>query len=127
MRPAKITALILFILIISLGICEQIYIGNTFKKFDGYTDFFEKSIEANDFVAAENKMTEFTQWWEKRSAVLESLAHNRDIKTVTQEIAQLKAYIIIRNAPDAAVSVITLKSMTESLRRLLSFRFEHIV
>ncbi|MDR1906380.1 MAG: DUF4363 family protein [Clostridiales bacterium] len=127
MKQAKIVASVIFIIIITGGIIEQLYIKKTFSDFEGYTDYFETAMNANDFYSAKSKMDEFATFWDKKSSVLESLAHTRDIKTVTLEISHLNAYITVQNKSEAMVSLITLKSMSDNLEKLLLFRIEHII
>ncbi|MDR3292873.1 MAG: DUF4363 family protein [Clostridiales bacterium] len=127
MKQAKIVAAVLFLLLIGFGIGEQFYVKKTFRTFDSYAEYFEEKINSADYEAAELTMDEFENWWDKTSTVLESLAHNRDIKTVTQEISQLRGFLTVKSGSDAKVSLITLKAMSKNLEQLLQFRWEHII
>ena len=127
MKPAKIVAVSLFLLIVALGIAEQIYVHKIFDDFSKRAAILETDIEARNFSSAATYAEELEEWWEKKASLLESLAHNRDIKSICQEAARLHGYIQAENYTESKVSLAALKCIGDTLSKLLTFRLEHII
>ncbi|MDR2046856.1 MAG: DUF4363 family protein [Clostridiales bacterium] len=127
MKQAKTVALILFVLVIAGGIAEQVYVNKTFSDFQGYISYFEEGLNGENLSSEKFEAEKFEAWWERQLDVIESLAHSRDIKTATQEIARLRAYITVGNAEEARVSLIALEAMGNDLKELLTFSLKHVI
>ncbi|MDR2091155.1 MAG: DUF4363 family protein [Clostridiales bacterium] len=139
MKQAKIVALILFTVLIAGGIAEQFYIKRTFAAAAEYTAYLDRTINAEtigsprreidgaDIASAIERLNDFEKWWDERSKIIESLAHNRDIKNVAQEISRLIGLLEIQNAAEAQISLVTLKATLKNLEQMLSFKLEHII
>jgi len=125
MRNIAIAAVVL-VIILSLGILDQIYIRNTFGKFDERLGDISQMVEKDDIGSAADAAKETEEWWNSRLKLLEILSHNRDLSNITQEVSKLRGFLLIKNKERAQVSLHTLSVMSVNLQYVLKFRVEHL-
>ena len=107
-----VLCIFLFIVIVSLGICEQVFIRNSF---DGD---YEKAYEKTEHVERD---------WKKERDLLEFACPNTDIKDIAKEIGELKGSQIAEMYDDSITRCEVIIAMAENSKNLLAYKWKNVL
>lgn len=122
-----VIAIILLILIITLGIYEQSFVNRTFEDLENKTNEIKKTLEDNDYDGALTLINSTFQWWDKKSQTLEMMASHVTFKEVAIYLADLKGQIIVQDKDQAISVCYILFGICENYNHFLGFHIEHIL
>lgn len=125
MRPRTITAIILLIVIVLLGVYEQVFINNTFDELQAKAEILSKKLENTDSDTI-REIDNIIEFWDKKSKKLELLTPHDTLDVVCIKLYEIKGYIEINDFSTALAMNYSLISTCEHVPHLLGFSLEHI-
>ena len=121
-----IVALILLVIIVSLGIFEQIYIGNVFEELKTRTEELMELIENEEHDAAINKLKDTKEWWNKKSKIMDTIVPHLTLKDIGVQLSFVEGYMESNDSDQSMASCYVILGLCESTPHMLGFHFEHI-
>lgn len=122
-----ILAVVLAVVILSLGICEQVFISRSFDDLRSDCEEIQKLLLSGDYDEA-LKMTEHVENdWRKERDLLEFACPNTDIKDIAKEIGELKGSQIAEMYDDSITRCEVLMAMAENSKNLLSYKWKNVL
>ena len=122
-----ILAVILAVVILSLGICEQVFISRSFDDLRSDCEEIQKLLLSGDYDEA-LKMTEHVENdWRKERDLLEFACPNTDIKDIAKEIGELKGSQIAEMYDDSITRCEVIMAMAENSKNLLSYKWKNVL
>ena len=121
-----IFAIVILLLIVALGIGEQVALHKLFGALDEQSHEILEQIGTQDLAEAMRKTQEMQDWWEKRKHYLEAVVSHNETKEVTIRIAELKGYIAIGDAKSAYATAAILNETARNLPHLLGFSWDTV-
>ena len=122
-----ILAVVLAVVILSLGICEQVFISRSFDDLRNDCEEIQKLLLLGDYDEA-LKMTEHVENdWRKERDLLEFACPNTDIKDIAKEIGELKGSQIAEMYDDSITRCEVIMAMAENSKNLLSYKWKNVL
>ncbi len=122
-----ILAVVLAVVILSLGICEQVFISRSFDDLRNDCEEIQKLLLSGDYDEA-LKMTEHVENdWRKERDLLEFACPNTDIKDIAKEIGELKGSQIAEMYDDSITRCEVIMAMAENSKNLLSYKWKNVL
>lgn len=122
-----ILAVVLAVVILSLGICEQVFISRSFDDLRSDCEEIQKLLLSGDYDKA-LKMTEHVENdWRKERDLLEFACPNTDIKDIAKEIGELKGSQIAEMYDDSITRCEVIMAMAENSKNLLSYKWKNVL
>ena len=122
-----ILAVVLAVVILSLGICEQVFISRSFDDLRSDCEEIQKLLLSGDYDEA-LKMTEHVENdWKKERDLLEFACPNTDIKDIAKEIGELKGSQIAEMYDDSITRCEVIMAMAENSKNLLSYKWKNVL
>ncbi len=122
-----ILAVVLAVVILSLGICEQVFISRSFDDLRSDCEEIQKLLLSGDYDEA-LKMTEHVENdWRKERDLLEFACPNTDIKDIAKEIGELKGSQIAEMYDDSITRCEVIMAMAENSKNLLSYKWKNVL
>lgn len=121
-----IFAIIIFCLILSAGIAEQVWLHRLFADLGDRTDKVLTALRQDDMTDALKQTQDLQAWWEERKHPLEAVVSHNETKEVTMRIAELKGYIAIDDKKSSYATAAILYEMADNLPHLLSFSWDTV-
>jgi len=120
-----ILAIAVVLLIIGMGVFEQIYID---RLYTATTEQAEKVKEEilKDVAGALPAATALKESWLKKRSFLEAVTPHNETKEMILRIAELIGYIEAKDDKSAIATVEIILEMCDNTPHILSFHFEHI-
>ena len=120
-----ILAIAVVLLIIALGIFEQIYIDKLYTATTAQAEKVKSEIE-KDIADALPAALELKKSWLKKRSFLEAITPHNETKEMVLRIAELIGYIEAKDDKSALATVEIILEMCDNTPHILSFHFEHI-
>ena len=122
-----ILAIVLFVVIVSLGISEQVFIRKSFD--DLYEDCadIQSLILQGDYEGAMQKTEHVEKDWRKERDLLEFACPNTDIKDIAREIGELKGSQIAEMYDDSITRCEVIMAMAENSKNLLAYKWKNVL
>ena len=120
-----ILAIAVVLLIIGMGVFEQIYIDKLYSATTAQAEAVKREIE-KDVAGALPAALELKKSWLKKRSFLEAITPHNETKEMVLRIAELIGYIEARDDKSALATVEIILEMCDNTPHILSFHFEHI-
>ena len=122
-----ILAIVLFVVIVSLGISEQVFIRKSFDDlYEGCADI-QSLILQGDYEGAMQKTEHVEKDWRKERDLLEFACPNTDIKDIAKEIGELKGSQIAEMYDDSITRCEVIMAMAENSKNLLAYKWKNVL
>lgn len=122
-----VIAIVLFVVILGLGIGEQIFINNSFNDLKKDCQEIQKLLLDGDYEGAYEKTEHVERDWRKERDLLEFACPNTDIKDIAKEIGELKGSQIAEMYDDSVTRCEVLIAMAENSRNLLAYKWKNVL
>ena len=122
-----ILAIVLFVVIVSLGISEQVFIRKSFD--DLYEDCadIQRLLLQGDYEGAMQQTEHVENDWRKERDLLEFACPNTDIKDIAKEIGELKGSQIAEMYDDSITRCEVIMAMAENSKNLLAYKWKNVL
>lgn len=117
----------LFIVILSLGITEQVFINNSFNDLKQDCEEIQKLLLDGEYQRAYDMTKHVERDWHKERDLLEFACPNTDIKDIAKEIGELKGSQIAQMYDDSITRCEVLIAMAENSRNLLAYKWKNVL
>lgn len=117
----------LFIVILSLGIAEQVFINNSFNDLKQDCEEIQKLLLEGEYQRAYDMTEHVERDWHKERDLLEFACPNTDIKDIAKEIGELKGSQIAQMYDDSITRCEVLIAMAENSRNLLAYKWKNVL
>lgn len=122
-----VLTIVLLIMILALGVGEQIFMSNSFDTLAERCDEIQLLLVQKRYQEAGKSIASLKSWWGKRRDVLEFTCPNNDIKDIYKEIGELEGTIYSQMYDDSITRTNVIKSMAENSKNLLLYRIKNIL
>lgn len=122
-----ILAVVLAVVILTLGICEQVFINHSFDDLKSDCEEIQKMLLAGDYEGAMEKTEHVENDWRKERDLLEFACPNTDIKDIAKEIGELKGSQIAEMYDDSITRCEVLIAMAENSKNLLAYKWKNVL
>lgn len=122
-----ILAAVLLVVILALGICEQVFINNSFKDLSHDCEKIQKLLLSGDYEAAYSMTEHVERDWRRERDLLEFACPNTDIKDIAREIGELKGSQIAEMYDDSITRCEVLIAMADNSRNLLAYKWKNVL
>lgn len=122
-----ITAIIVIVLILSLGIAEQVFIHNTFNDLVEQVNVIQYEISGENYGEATRLTSELLEWWKKKRDILELTSPHNEVKDHINLIAQLKGQLESEMYEDAFATSIIVKEDAINKLNILSYKAKNVL
>ena len=120
-----IFAIAIVLLIIAVGVFEQIYIQKLYKDTRAQAQTVKELIE-EDTARALPAAEELKETWLKRRSFLEAVTPHNETKEMVLRMAELIGYIRAEDDKSATATVEIILEMCSNTPHILGFHWEHI-
>lgn len=122
-----VVAIILLILIISLGVFEQVYLNRTFTELEERINRIISVISDQDLDYA-IELTEHTiEWWDKKLKIFELILPHEILNEVSLELYNVLGQLEGDDDSQAIGAAYVLIGICETSPHTLGFRIQHIL
>ena len=80
-----------FLVILGLGICEQLYFGKLINEMIVQVDEAERIVYSGDIKESLNILQDIIKNWEKREKLLGVLINHQDIKRISETLREIES------------------------------------
>ncbi len=122
-----VLCIFLFIVIVSLGICEQVFIRNSFDDLCDDCREVQQLLLVGDYEKAYEKTEHVERDWKKERDLLEFACPNTDIKDIAKEIGELKGSQIAEMYDDSITRCEVIIAMAENSKNLLAYKWKNVL
>lgn len=122
-----VLAIALFVVIISIGIAEQVFIKNTFDYLGETSGEIQRLLLSSDYQTALDKTYALNEYWLKKRDILEFLCPNTDIKDVEKEIGELLGSQIASMYDDSITRCQVIIAMADNSKNLLAYKWKNVL
>lgn len=122
-----VLAAILLVIILTLGIFEQVFIKNAFDDLVEDCEEIQRLLLEGDFEGAYEKTEHVERDWKKERDLLEFACPNTDVKDVAKEIGELKGSQIAAMYDDSITRCEVLIAMAENSKNLLAYKWKNVL
>ena len=121
-----VIAIVVFVLILTFGILNEVYINNSFTGISDRCEEVRTLIEEKDYEKAKQKSEESIKWWDKRRNILELTCPHNEIKDFMANLSALYGAIYAENYQDALALSLTLQQDAKTRLGLLKYAPKNI-
>ena len=121
-----IFAAIVILIIIGIGVGEQIYLRHLFDDLYEKTLAISQTLKREDMQAAYRQTLELQDWWNSRKHLLEAIVPHNETKEVTLRIAELRGYIEVDDQQSSYATAQIMVEMSTNLPHLLGFSWDTV-
>ena len=122
-----VLAAVLLVIILTLGICEQVFIKNSFNDLAEDCEEIQRLLLSGDFEGAYEKTEHVERDWKKERDLLEFACPNTDVKDIAKEIGELKGSQIAEMYDDSITRCEVLIAMAENSKNLLAYKWKIVL
>lgn len=122
-----VLAAVLLVIILTLGICEQVFIKNSFNDLAKDCEEIQRLLLSGDFEGAYEKTEHVERDWKKERDLLEFACPNTDVKDIAKEIGELKGSQIAEMYDDSITRCEVLIAMAENSKNLLAYKWKNVL
>lgn len=125
--PKIIAAIVIIILILTLGVLEQVFIYNSFNELTDKAESIRIELENEDYSAAELHANELMEWWRKKRDIIELTSPHNEVKDHIAYIAQLQGQIITGSYEDAIATAYIIKEDARNKLNILGYKVKNVL
>lgn len=122
-----VLAAVLLVIMLTLGICEQVFIKNSFNDLAEDCEEIQRLLLSGDFEGAYEKTEHVERDWKKERDLLEFACPNTDVKDIAKEIGELKGSQIAEMYDDSITRCEVLIAMAENSKNLLAYKWKNVL
>ncbi len=122
-----ILAVVLAVVILTLGICEQVFIKSSFDDLKNDCAKIQELLLSGDYDKALEMTEHVENDWRKERDLLEFACPNTDIKDIAKEIGELKGSQIAEMYDDSITRCEVIMAMAENSKNLLSYKWKNVL
>lgn len=122
-----VIAIILLILIVGVGIFEQVFIDKVMTQLKEKSEIIKSEISQDDKERALQLTEETIEWWEIKSQILETMVPHNSLKDIPIQLSTLKGQLETEDMEQALVCCYVIYGICESAPHYLGFHIEHIL
>ncbi len=122
-----ITAIIVFVSIITFGVLDQVNLHNTFGQLIEKTEYIEQLAIDEEYDKAGVETKKMLEWWKCKRDILELTYPHDEIKDLVVLIAQLDGYIVSNQFDNVIYSCEFIKEDAANKLNILAFRFKNVL
>lgn len=122
-----IVAVVAVILIVALGITEQVFMQRSFDDLAAMCDDIQDMLIQKDYAEARKAVQQMKEWWAGKRDILEFTCPNNDVKDIYKEIGELEGTVYAEMYDDSITRSNVIKSMAENSKNLLAYRIKNIL
>jgi len=120
-----ILAIAVVLLIVGMGVFEQIYIDRLYTETTAQAEAVKREIQ-RDVEGALPAALALKESWLKKRSFLEAVTPHNETKEMILRIAELIGYVEAKDDKSALATVEIILEMCDNTPHILSFHFEHI-
>ncbi len=120
-----IFAIVIVLLIVTMGVFEQIYIQDLYRDTEREAKKVKVAVEA-DVQSALPAAEELKGSWLKKRSFLEAVTPHNETKEMVLRIAELIGYIEAEDDKSALATTEIILEMCDNTPHILGFHWEHI-
>ncbi|MBO4472328.1 MAG: DUF4363 family protein [Clostridia bacterium] len=120
-----ILAIAVVLLIVGMGVFEQIYIDRLYTETTAQAEAVKREIQRDVEDALPAALALKESWLKKRS-FLEAVTPHNETKEMILRIAELIGYVEAKDDKSALATVEIILEMCDNVPHILSFHWEHI-
>lgn len=120
-----IFAIVIVLLIVAMGVFEQIYIQDLYRDTEREAKKVKVAVEA-DVQSALPAAEELKGSWLKKRSFLEAVTPHNETKEMVLRIAELIGYIEAEDDKSALATTEIILEMCDNTPHILGFHWEHI-
>ena len=120
-----IFAIVIVLLIVAMGVFEQLYIQNLYHNTEEDAKRVKAAVEA-DVKTALPAAEELKESWLKKRSFLEAVTPHNETKEMVLRIAELIGYIEAEDDKSALATSEIILEMCDNTPHILGFHWEHI-
>ena len=120
-----IFAIVIVLLIVTMGVFEQIYIQDLYRDTEREAKKVKAAVEAN-VQSALPAAEELKGSWLKKRSFLEAVTPHNETKEMVLRIAELIGYIEAEDEKSALATTEIILEMCDNTPHILGFHWEHI-
>lgn len=123
----NILAVVIIVLILALGISEQVFIHDSFNELHDSALVIENYIVAKDYDNALLSANTLIEWWRERRDILELTCPHNEVKDHVNFLAQLEGYLISGQYDDALVTTYAIREDAHNKLNILAYRIKNVL
>ncbi|MCX4367137.1 MAG: DUF4363 family protein [Clostridia bacterium] len=122
-----IVAVIIVIIILSLGITEQIIIKNTFDEVYKYAEDIRALLVQGDNEEALLKTVALSDYWKKKSDLMEFMFPHNEFRDFIMAVSELKGNIVTEEYENAIALTYVIAEDAVNRQDLLLFKLKNVL
>lgn len=121
----RFLALFIILIIILIGLLEQMYVVKTLDKLIEGIESVNSVID--DPELSKQKFDEVMQWWNVERDYLEAFVSHNDTREINYRLSELQGAIDAKNTQDAIALCTTVIEVTEHTKHILEFSWDQVL
>ena len=122
-----IVAVMIVIIILSLGITEQIIIKNTFDEVNKYAEDIRALLVQGDNEEALLKTVALSDYWKKKSDLMEFMFPHNEFRDFIMAVSELKGNIVTEEYENAIALTYVIAEDAVNRQDLLLFKLKNVL
>lgn len=122
-----IFAIIVFLVLIGLGVFEQVYLRRVFDNISHSALEIRSLVEDKSFDIAHEKAVELEEYWEKQKHITEALISHNETKEITMRLAEIEGYISAHDDKSAIATTAITAEVCDNLKHILGFCWDTVM
>ena len=122
-----IVAVMIVIIILSLGITEQIIIKNTFDEVYKYAEDIRALLVQGDNEEALLKTVALSDYWKKKSDLMEFMFPHNEFRDFIMAVSELKGNIVTEDYENAIALTYVIAEDAVNRQDLLLFKLKNVL
>ncbi len=122
-----IFAIIVFLILIGLGVFEQVYLRNVFDSISTAASEIRTLVEEKNFDEAHEKAVDIQEYWDKQKHVTEAIISHNETKEITMRLAEIEGYVSAHDDKSAIATTAITIEVCENLEHILGFCWDTVL
>lgn len=122
-----IFAIIVFLVLIGLGVFEQVYLRRVFDNISNSALEIRSLVADKNFDLAHEKAVELKEYWEKQKHITEALISHNETKEITMRLAEIEGYISAHDDKSAIATTAITAEVCDNLKHILGFCWDTVM
>lgn len=121
-----ISAIIIIVLIVTLGVLEQVFIHQSFNDLVLKAGAIQSDIEVENYDLAVKHTDELILWWRGKRNIIELVSPHNEVKDHIAYIAQLQGQLESKQYDDALATTFIIKEDAVNKLNILGYRIKNV-
>lgn len=122
-----IFAVIVFLVLIGLGVFEQVYLRRVFDNIASTSQEIRTLVEKGQFDEAHEKAVELKEYWERQKHITEAIISHNETKEITMRLAEIEGYVSAHDDKSAIATTAITIEVCENLKHILGFCWDTVL